>query len=299
MNEHEFRQALHDTMTVAAPPPPMNEAPVLDLAKRANRRRQATWASAGSAAAVMAVVAGAMVLAPSGDDRGAEVGAPPNGAGPGDASTKADAPPISGTETSPASGTKTQWPNGQTDRTATAGAEFDQGATLLDELTAAAPSGFETPDDLEYTGPDYEPGTPLRSHQAQYADTIGGTEVWEYLAFVPVSADGGLGTVFAEVHTAANGIAGEGCELSRTLWNLGGGTCEEVTVAGTTLGVVTDTDPESAFDQWVGFRHPDGTVVYVAQDNEFMGSGQPPLNMVPFTAQQLAELVTDARFRLD
>lgn len=297
MNEHEFRQALHDTMTVAAPPEPMNEAPVLDLAKRAHRRTRATWASAGSAAAVMAVVAGAMVLAPSGDDRGAEVGAGPTAAN----STTPDnvtgsATPDSGSQSS--GSTETPWPNGQTDRTATAGAEFDQGATLLDELTAAAPSGFETPDDLVYADPDYQ-GAPLRSHQAQYADTIGGTEVWEYLAYVPVTANGGVGTLFAEVHTAANDVAGEGCELSKTLWSQGRGTCEEITVAGMTVGVVTDTSPESSFDQFAGFRHPDGTVVYVAQDNEFRASGQPPLDMVPFTAQQLAELATDARFHLD
>lgn len=288
MNEHEFRQALRDTMTIAAPPEPMNEAPVLDLAKRSHRRRQATWASAGSAAAVMAVVAGAMVLAPSGDD-----GAP--GVTAGDAGTSSD---TSGDSPS-SKDTQTPWPNGQTDRTATAGAEFDQGATLLDELTAVVPDGYETPTDLVYTGPDYEDSSPLRSHQAQYADTIGGTEVWEYMAYVPVSAEGGLGKVFAEVHTAANGIVGEGCALSKTLWGLNSGSCQEITVAGTTVGVITDTNPDATFDQWAGFHHPDGTVVFVAQDNEFEGSGRPPLSMVPFTAQQLAELATDARFHLN
>jgi hypothetical protein len=298
MNEHEFRQALHDTMTVAAPPPPMNEAPVLDRAKRAHRRRQATWASAGSAAAVMAVVAGAMVLAPSGDDRGAAVGAPPteaNGAGPANASTKADVPAVSGTETSPESkGTEPQWPNGQTDATARSGAEYDKGVRLLDELAGAVPDGYETPEDLVYADPAYQ-GAKLRDHQAAAHDAVN----WEYYAILPVSANGGLGKLFAQVNDAATGIAGEGCELSRTLWNLGGGACEEVTVAGTTLGVVTDTGPESKFDQWVGFRHPDGTVVYVAQDNEFKDSGQPALSTVPFTAQQLAELATDARFLLN
>ena len=275
MNEHEFRQALRDTMTVAAPPEPMNESPVLDLAKRTHRRRQATWAGAGSAAAVMAVVAGAMVLAPTTDD-----GAP--GLSVGGA----------GQNSSTSKGTEPNWPDGQTDATATAGPRYDQGVTLMNELIGSVPDGYEAPDGLEY--PENDAG-PLRYHQA--ADH-GANGNWEYYAIVPVSAAGGLGKIFVQVNTAGSEIVGEGCDLSRTLWSQDGGTCEDVTVAGTTLGVVTDTGPESAFDQWVAFRNPDGNVVYVAQDNEFEGSGQSPLSDVPFTAQQLAELATDARFHL-
>lgn len=273
MNEHEFRQALRDTMTVATPPAWMNESPVVDLAKRAHRRRRATWASAGSAAAVMAVVAGAMVLAPTTDD-----GSP--GLSVGDAAQDTTKE------------TKPEWPDGQTDATATAGPKYDQGVALMNELIGAVPDGYETPDGLVYADPAHE-GSALRYHQAAIHGADGG---WEYYAVVPVSAGENLGEIFVQVNTVGNDL--EGCELSRTLWSQGGGTCEEITVAGTTLGVVTDTGPESAFDQWVGFRHPDGTVVYAAQDDEFEGSGQPPLTGLPFTAQQLAELATDARFRL-
>ncbi len=274
MNENELRHALHATMTVATPPEPMNESPMLDLAKRTHRRRRATWAGAGSAAAVMAVVAGAMVLAPTADD-----GSP--GLTVGDAGVTSK-------------GTEPQWPDGQTDATATAGSKYDQGVALMNELIGSAPDGFETPDDLVYADPAYEDSA-LRVHQA--ADH-GANGKWEYYAIVPVAADGGLGKIFVQVNAVGNDLPGEGCELSRTLWSQVGGTCEEITVAGTTLGVVTDTGPQSAFDQWVAFRTPDGAVVYTAQDNEFEGSGQPPLSDLPFTAQQLAELAADARFHL-
>lgn len=276
MNEHEFRQALHATMTVAAPPEPMSEAPVLDRAKRDRRRRQATWAGAGSAAAVVAVVAGAMVLAPTADD-----GAPGLSVGEAAQDTTEE--------------TKPEWPDGQTDATASSGPRYDQGVTLFNELIGAVPDGYEAPDGLVYADPDYPGGGALRYHQA----TISFGDSWEYYGIVPVSAGEGLGKIFVQVNTVGNGVTGEGCELSRTLWDQTGGTCEEITVAGTTLGVVTDTGPESNFDQWVGFRHPDGTVVYAAQDNEFEGAGKPPLTSAPFTAQQLAELATDARFHLD
>lgn len=41
MSEQEFRSALRAMMTDTVPPPPMSEAPVLDAARRAQRRRRA------------------------------------------------------------------------------------------------------------------------------------------------------------------------------------------------------------------------------------------------------------------
>lgn len=264
MNEDEFRQALHATMTVAQPPEPMNEAPVLDLAKRAERRRKAAWAGAGSAAAAVAVIAGAVVLVPAVDD---------------------DAPGLSVGESATTS---------RVEQTATAGQRYDQGVRVLDELTSAVPEGYEAPLDLVYSDPSYD-GQPLRDHQA----AIRWNDDWEYYAYVPVAGNGGVGTLFADVNPVPNAIAGEGCALSKSLWEMNSGTCEDIVVNGETLAVVTDTSPGARFDQWVGYRHPDGTVVYIAQDNEFQGSGLPPMGAVPMTIQQLAELATDARFHLD
>jgi hypothetical protein len=296
MNEHEFRQALHDTMTVATPPAWMNESPVLDLAKRAHRRRQATWASAGSAVAVMAVVAGAMVLTPNGDDGAPSVTVGGTGTSSDTTASTGTEPPGSGIELS-GDETKPPWPNGQTDATATAGAEYDRGVQLIDELTGAAPDGFETPDGLVYADPAYEGGK-LRNHQAAWLGKTGDADVWSYLAYLPVSANGGVGKLYVDVISAPNDVAGEGCALSMSYGSEASRTCEEVTVGGVTVGVVTDTGPSAEFDQLASYRHADGTVVFVAQDTEFKGSGQQPLATAPFTSQQLAELATDARFHL-
>jgi hypothetical protein len=61
MNEQEFRGALHDTMTVAVAPPPMNEVAMLDAAKRAHRQRRARFAGAASVLAVLVIAVGLAV----------------------------------------------------------------------------------------------------------------------------------------------------------------------------------------------------------------------------------------------
>ncbi|HEY0448011.1 hypothetical protein [Actinophytocola sp.] len=297
MNEQDLRQALQATMTTVSPPPPMRETPVLDAARRAQRRRRARRAGAGSAAAVAVIAVAAVVLVTNSDRSGTvQPGAhPPQGAVP-----TANASPGGGAT----SDTETSWPNGQTDRTARSGPRFDKGETLLGRLTEVVPAGFGAPTDLSYDDPAYS-GGPLRFSQSQYVDTIGGTEVWEYTATMPVTKQNGVGVVTAVVTGPNNGATGEGCGVSSTFWGERG-TCAEVLVGGKKVGVFSaapaDTGaggPGARYEQWATYRYPDGTLVHVAQSLSYEGSGRPALAQLPLTAARLAQLAADARFHLD
>ncbi|HEY7594927.1 MAG TPA: hypothetical protein VH969_17380 [Actinophytocola sp.] len=286
MNEQELRQAMRATMASATVPPPMNETVVLDAARRTERRRRARWAGVGSAVAAVAVVGFAVVVVAVTSGAGGPVGI-----GSGAPSTLQTPPKAT------ASGTEPSWPDGQTDRTATSGPRFDQGVMLLDALRAVAPPGLGTPEDLQYEDPAYVGGGPLRYHQAQYEDTIHGTQVWEYMAALPVTKGAGVGELLVEVTTAGSGVAGDGCDLP-PLWGLEG-SCTEQTVAGRRVGVFTATGGRQDFETWAAYRHEDGTLVYVAQSATYDGSGKPGLGGAPMPVRRLAELATDARFRLD
>lgn len=276
MNEQELKHALRDTMSAAPQPPSMNQAAVLDAAKRAHRQRRAAWAGAGSAVAVAAVAMAAMVIPGTGGGTPAAGGGQPT------------SPAVTGTNTTDVQ-TETSWPNGQTDRTATKGPEFEQGKQLLDRLTEVLPSGYQVVDEGEL-----EP-----SHQAQFEDRVHGKEVWEYLAGVPVTRNGGYGevTTLVETYPRTGDDMTKPCELTKRLWNMDG-ECEVVTVAGTEIGVVTKATRQQA-DQWAGYQHPDGTVVYIAQAKQVTWPrGKPALDKQVFTVHQLAELAMDPRFAL-
>ncbi|MGH3878683.1 MAG: hypothetical protein ACRDSK_16750, partial [Actinophytocola sp.] len=243
-------------------------------------------AGAGSAAAAVAAIGIAMVvvLATSGTGgSGSPVGAPP---------TTSEQP--TGGEPSK---TDTSWPNGQPDRTARNGPEFDNGQALLAALTEVVPEGYDAPEDLSYEEPGYS-GGPLRFSQASYEDTVDGQEVWRYLADQPITKGNGVGRMFVETVTPGNGAAGEGCALSPTLWGMEG-ECTEQVVGGERIGVFTATGDRRDFHSWAGYLADDGTVVYVAQGRDYPGSGRPALATAPLSAEQLAELAADPRFRLD
>jgi hypothetical protein len=280
MNEHELRETMRTTMATVTAPPPMSETPVLNEARRELRRTRARWAGAASAVAVAAIVAGA-----------AFVTATPGNDGP------SPVRPGGGVTDDPAD-TQTSWPNGQQDRTATSGPEFDKGQALLDGVTAIVPPAFGAPRDLRYEEPGYS--GPLRFSQSQYVDTVDGTEVWEYEGVQPVTQGNGVGELAVIVTTPGNGMAGDGCALSPTMWGMTG-TCEEHDVDGKRVGVFTAKGASVAnqFDSWAGYRYVDGTVVFIAQDNEFDGSAKSAVSEPPLSPERLAELVTDPRFHLD
>jgi len=55
MNGQELREALRQEMAAIVPPPPLDTAAALGVARRARARRRTGWACAGSAAVVLAV----------------------------------------------------------------------------------------------------------------------------------------------------------------------------------------------------------------------------------------------------
>jgi hypothetical protein len=293
MNEYELRQAMRATMSTTAAPPPMSESMVLDVARQDLRRRRTRLAGAGSAAAAVAVIGIAVAIVATTSGAGAPggkapVGAPPTGSSSGQPTGSSSGQP---------SDTKTSWPNGQTDRTASSGSEYEQGRALLDELVEAVPAGFGAPGDLTYGDPQYS-GGPLQHSQAQYEDTVDGTEVWEYDATQPVTKGGGVGKLMVQVTSPDSRVSGEGCDLP-PLWGEQA-TCVERVVDGKTVGVftTTDTGPLKRLDGFAGYRHEDGTVVFVAQAAEYAGSGKPALAGAPLSPERLAQLATDPRFGL-
>jgi hypothetical protein len=194
------------------------------------------------------------------------------------------------------------WPTGpagqpQQDRTASAGPRFEEGARLLDSLVALVPPGYAPGEDetMATPGPSDAPsqGTPpARSHQAQFAERVNGVEVWEYMAILEISQGPGTGRLLAEVLTPGNSLPTEPCALTQSLWRMGG-QCQVLTVSGQPVGVVVAPTGDPRVDQWVGFRHDDGTVVFIGQAKSVFGfDDRPSLAKLPFTPQQLAEIVT-------
>jgi hypothetical protein len=274
MNEQDFRGALRDTMSVAVAPPPMNEVPVLDAARRAQRLRRARLAGAASAAAVAVLAVGvAITTAPSAGTT--DPGGPP-----------------------PANRLVENGPN---DGTRTAGPEFERSADLVGLLAGAVPPGLATPDGLMHTDPAYG-GSPLRYHQV-VEDLVDGTLTWQYLAGIPVQRAGGLGDLEVEVMTEGGSATGNGCDLTVPQWEGIPGSCVERVVDGklVALNTVPATAPEHLrqFEQWATYRYPDGTVVLLAQSADSDGAGRPAMTGLPLSENQLLAMVTDPRFHLD
>ena len=298
MNEQELRQAMRATMATASAPPPMSEIPILDAVRRTERRRRARWTGAGSAVAATAVVGVAVVVVATTSGAG--------GSGAGGVGGAAASSTATGTTTGTAtvtgsatsgrpSDTETSWPNGQTDRTARNGPEYDKGVALLAELAAVVPPGYESPDGLKGNGP--LAGAPMKYQQAQYVDTIDGTEVWEYTADAVVTKGGGYGRLIVQVTSAGSESTGEGCDIVPGLWSMTG-TCTEKVVDGKRVGVFTSMKEDDQFDQWAGYRYDDGTVVFVGQADHCAFTNFRPLAGQPLTTQRLAQLAADPRFRL-
>lgn len=298
MNEQELRHALRATMTVVDTPPPMSETSVLDAARQAQRTRKARLAGLGSAAAVSAIAVAAVVLVSNAGSGSTDVGQS------GGTATQATTTHPTAIATVPGGGadatpdpsedTKTSWPNGQTDRTARSGPQFERGEVLLGKLTEVVPAGFDAPTDLKYADPKYT--GELRFSESQFSDYVDGAEVWEYRAVQPVAKDGGLGELLVQVYTPGNRMTGDGCALAPTLWSIEGGICEEKVVDGKRVGVFTPPGGQYGLHSWAGYRLGDGTVVFLAQSLGYEGSGKPALTEAPLSADRLAELAADPRF---
>jgi len=281
MSEETFREALRAVTAASPPPPPMSSSVALAHARRARLRRWGGWLAAGSALTVAIAAVGTAVIT--------------GAIGPGSAQGLVPGALPSSIATGPGGDTDTQepWPTGpdgqpQQDRTATGGPRFDQGVALLDATLAAVPDGFTVP-----TGSS-PGGIPHRWHQAQFDERVGGVEVWTYSVSIALARDGGLGQLTTEVVTAANRLPTQPCALAPTFWGMGG-PCQTLTVNGVQVGVVTKTGDR--YEQWAGYRHPDGVVVYAAQSLTTQEESS-PLAALPFTAEQLATLAASAPLHL-
>ncbi|RSM71592.1 hypothetical protein DMH04_43475 [Kibdelosporangium aridum] len=281
MNEQELRDGLREIMAVSSQPPPMNPNTALDAAKRAHKRRRASWAGAAAGTAVVALAAGTVfALAPSGESL-------PIG--------PAAAPPGPVTTSDPDS-TKPSWPNGQTDRTARNGPRANTAEGVLTALKAALPDTVKVNEDAAHSGS----GDKITGSQASFEDYAGPErkEVWQYLATAAVTKktgpNDGTGRVMVLVYTPGNTYPANVCELAPKFWGAGG-TCQTMAVQGKTVGVVAKTeDPE--LDSVVGYRYDDGTVVFVAQAKA--AAKNTPMTSAPLTTEQLATLVLTPSFKV-
>ncbi|CAM3429795.1 hypothetical protein KIPE111705_08175 [Kibdelosporangium persicum] len=292
MNEQELRDGLRQVMAVSSQPPTMNPNTALDAARRAHKRRRATWAGAGAGAAVVALAAGTVfALAPSGDSL--PIG--PAASGPG------LAPPSTGAAEADGS-TKTSWPNGQVDRTARNGARADTADAVLAALKAAVAPTLAVDEKRTYPNSDAK----VTGSQASFEDRAGPDkqEVWQYLVTVAVTSKsapaGGTGRVMALVYTPGNTYPADVCQLTPKFWGAGG-QCETKVVQGKTVGVVAKPE-DSRVNTVVGYRYDDGTVVFVAQskdpDNEEGSPAKGSMATPPLTIDQLAPMVLNPAFKV-
>ncbi|MFF0342827.1 hypothetical protein [Kribbella sp. NPDC004875] len=287
MKEQELSEALHDVMVRSSPPPSMDPASALERGRRARTRRTAVVTGAAVATLVVSIgVAPALVAhyaagRPTGPMVAGATGTTPSMATPRPVATATPQAPKTRKSTDP-------WPEGQVDRTATAGPRADRAVNLMQELSAAVPAGFSTPN-LKY-----DDGRPMRWPQAQYASNDGEQDYWEYQAIIPVQKNGRVGQLLALSTTPDGKPAVAPCKLAQRFWG-GTGTCTVLDVNGKKVGVLT-TNGNDSYDQWAAYRHPDGTVVFLAQSKKT--DGRSPLTSPVFTPSQLAELATSPKLKI-
>lgn len=293
MKEEDLNEALRDVIVRSTPPPSMDPAHTLDRARRARKRRRAAWGGVAAGVLVVGVGAGPALVANITGPR--SVGQMVAG-GPGtpSASPSASTPPPVSTM-APTTAPKTRktgdpWPEGQVDRTASAGPRADRAVTLMTDLSATVPAGFSTPNLKDSNGQS------LRWPQTQYASNDGEPDYWEYMATIPVQKDNRVGQLLVLSTTPNGKPATDPCSLAKGFWG-GTGTCAVVDVNGKKVGVVT-AKSGSSFDQWATYRYDDGTVVTLSQAKKYDRAGRPALTQPIFTAHQLAELVLSPKFKI-
>jgi hypothetical protein len=313
MNEDELKNALHGAMVASSPPPPMDSGAALDAAQRAHRRRKAAWGGAVAGLSVVAIAVGA-VLVPqlTGGGPGLQVGGQGSSAEQGPSAERprvttasptppSELPSVTAVAPTGASDTREQWPDGQTDRTATSGPRADKSVRVLNDLGSSLPVGLEAVD-KEPIGSDWY--GPMRYTQSQFADYYDGDkQVWEYMGTTPVVQKGspGVAKLWIQVNTKGNELSniGSPCEAAEQAWPIRGGTCRVEVVDGKKIGLVTASGAQTDLEMLAIHKHEDGTVVFVGQASVFNRSGHPALGRQPFTQEQLLALAADPRFHLD
>lgn len=293
MNEEDLNEAFHDVIVRSRPPAPMDPARALEQAHRARKRRRAAWAGVAAGTLVVGAVGGPVLVTNYTGHR--SVGQLVAGTGTTQPSAVPSSIPWSAATRVPTAAPKTRksgdpWPEGQVDRTATAGPRAQRAVTLMNDLSASLPQGFSAPD-LKY--PD---GLSMRSPQSQYASNDGEQDYWEYAASIPVQKGDRVGRLLVQSTTPDGKPATDACTLARK-FSGGSGACAVLDVGGKKVGVLT-TKGNGSFDQWAAYRYDDGTVVYLAQAKKINDSGRSPLTQPVFTSRQLAELAAAAKFKI-
>jgi hypothetical protein len=290
MNEEDLKEGLHDVIVRSSPPSSMDPARALDQGRRVRKRRRMAWGGAALVTLVAGVGAGpALVANFTGNGSSGQMVAG------GPTPSQAVPTPKAGSTVVPSAPTTRKtgdpWPEGQTDRTASAGPRADRAVSLMTDLSSSVPPGFSTPD-LKYPG-----GRPMRYPQAQYASSDGEQDYWEYHAIIPVQKDDRVGRLMVQSTTPNGKPATNPCKVAQWLWSRTGA-CTIVDVDGKKVGVVTARG-SGDFDQWAAYRHADGTVVFLAQAKKIVDDpARKPLTQPVFTPRQLAELVISAKFKI-
>jgi hypothetical protein len=284
MDENELRTALRDTITLHPEPPPMESKTAIAAARRTATRRN-LLAGIGSAAAILGITLAVIPgQAQPGGGTGLQVAAEPSGAVqpfPTETPSWADTTPSGVAETKPS------WPaENSGDATADSGQHYQNGKKLLTSVLGVVPDGYTA------RSGNTTDGIPFRSDQA----TIEG-EFWRYMAAVALGRGDATGELLVEVSEPGNGLKGDACAVAKAFWGRGG-ICKQVTVGNTKVGVIHEGDGTA----WAGYRHSDGTVVYVMQATsptyaDPATNGLEPLAALPLSDAELAELATHPSFR--
>lgn len=280
MNEEDLKRAFEEVVA-SSPPPAMDPGTALDRAHRARSKRRASVTGAVVAVLVVGVGLGsAFALDPRGTKDYIM------GAGPSSSSNSGVPDTRWGDE----------WPEGQSDRTATSGPQADRGTQLLELARASVPAGYDAPD-LEYGDPSMHGGM-LRA-QAQVSTNKGESpEVWQYTAYVPVRKGEKVGSLTVEVSTPDPKAPSDPCALARRYQGAGQAECEVIEVAGKQVGVASPASPDRGTGTSAVYRAPDGWTVTVTQEAEYRHSGYPALDRQPFPPSELAVLAADPKFLL-
>ncbi|TCC34723.1 hypothetical protein [Kribbella sindirgiensis] len=293
MKEEDLNEALRDVIVRSTPPPSMDPAHTLDRARRARKRRRAAWAGVAAGVLVVGVGAGPALVANITGPRSVGqmvAGSPGTPSAFPSASTP---PPVSTVAPTTAPNTRKTgdpWPEGQVDRTASAGPRADRSVTLMNDLSSSVPAGFSTPNLKD------SDGHSLRWPQTQYASSDGEPDYWEYMATIPVQKDNRVGQLLVQSVTPDGKPAADICTVAKRFWG-GTGTCTVTDVSGKKVGVLT-TKGDGSYDQWAAYRYDDGTVVFLAQAKKCDRAGRTPLTQPIFTARQLAELAISPKFKI-
>ncbi|GIF36743.1 hypothetical protein [Actinoplanes xinjiangensis] len=284
MDENELRAALRDTITHHPEPPPMESKSAIAAARRKASRRN-LLAGVGSAAAILGIT---LALIPGqgkvGGGTGMQVAAEPSGAVQ---PFPVETPSWAGTTPSGLAKTEPSWPaENSGDATADSGQHYQNGKKLLTSVLGVVPDGYTA------KSGNTTDGVPFRSHQS----TIEG-DFWRNMAAVAIGKGAGVGELLVEVSEPGNGLPKDACALTKQFWGRGGN-CTPVTVGNAKVGVIH----EGAGTAWAGYRHSDGTVVYVMQSTsptyaDPTANGLRPLAGLPLTDAALAELATHPSFR--